>query len=174
MFSKKVNVIFFVFSLLCGITGIFLEKFSPGWSSPLGTLGEYLQWSFVLAAILLAIIGYKRNIRNEFLKSLFHGYVILLIFIASSCVVVTIVFGSNLDGSHFLNVVFIYVYLSVLMFLFPISIVLFFIRKVVSKKYRRMGYAMVIIVFGIVFYICHYFVMQAIDDAIGAAAIMGM
>jgi len=52
------------------------------------------------------------------------------------------------------------------------SIVLFFIRKVKSKKYRRMGYAMAIIVFATLFHICHYFILQEIGGAIAAAAIM--
>ena len=166
LFSKKVNIIFFVFSLLLGITGIFLEM-----SSPLRTLGEYLQLFLLLAAVLLAIIGFQRNIRNEFFKSLFHGYLILLIFLASACVVLAIVHGRNLDALQFLNLVIWYVVWSVLIFLFPMSIALFFVRKVKSKKYRRMGYVMAIIVFATVFHICHYFILQEISGAMAAAAI---
>lgn len=173
LFSKKVNVIFFVFSLLLGITGILLCIFAPGWSSPVRTLGEYLQLFLVPAVILLAIIGFQKNIRNEFFKSLFHGYLILLIFIASAFVVLTIVLGHNIDGFVFFRILFIYIFWSVLIFLFPMSIVLFFVRKVKSKKHRRMGYGIAIIVFGTVFHICHYFIMQEIAGAIGAAAVMG-
>jgi len=126
--------------------------------------------SIVPAAFLLAIIGFRRNIPNEFFKSLFHGYLILLIFLASACVVLAIVFGGNLDGFQLLKLVIWYVVWSVLIFLFPMSIVLFFIRKVKSKKYRRMGYAMAIVVFATVFHICHYFILQEIGGAIAAAA----
>jgi len=54
------------------------------------------------------------------------------------------------------------------------SIALFFIRKVKSKKYRRMGYAIAIIVFATAFHICHYFILQGIGSAIAAAAFMSM
>ena len=174
MSLRKVNITFFVFSFFLGITGFFLEKLAPGWHSPIGTLGEYLQLFFLPALILLAIIGFQRNIRNEFVKSLFHGYVILLIFLASACVVVAIVLGENLSGFQFLNLVFIYVCWSVVIFLFPMSIALFFIRKVKLKKYRRMGYAIAIIVFGTVFHICHYIILGEIGRAIVAAAMFSM
>ena len=170
--SKKADIIFFVFFLLLGITGILLEIFSP--DSPIGTLGEYLQFFLLLAAFLLAITGFRRNIRNEFFNSLFRGYVILLIFLATACVVLAIVFRGNLDGLQFLNLVIWYVVWSILIFLFPMSIVLFFIRQVKSKKYRRMGYTMAIVVFAAVFHICHYFILREIAGAMAAAAIMSM
>jgi hypothetical protein len=174
MTLRKVNIIFFVFLLLFGITGIFLQIFVPGWNAQPGIPGVYLQLPFVLAVVLLAIIGFRRNIRNEFLKSLLHGYVILLIFLASACVVLAIVHGGNLNCFQFLNLVFIYVCWSVLIFLFPMSVALFFIRKVKSKKYRRIGYAMVIIVFGTVFHICHYIILGEIGGAMGAGAMIGV
>ena len=167
MFSKKVNIISFVFLLLFGITGVFLQIFAPRWCGPPGTLLLCLQLPFVLAAILLAIIGFQRNIRNEFVKSLFHGYVLLLIFLASECVVFAIVYGRNIDGFQFLNLVFIDVCWSVLIFLFPMSIALFFIRKVKSGKKLRIGYAIAIIVCATVFHICHYFVLQEINNLMG-------
>jgi len=37
-----------------------------------------------------------------------------------------------------------------------------------------MGYAIAIIVFGTVFHICHYIILQEISGAIGAAAMMSM
>lgn len=161
MFSKKVNIIFFVFLLLFGITGIFLLISDPVQNSLLGTLGGYLQLSFVLAAVLLAIIGFQRNIRNEFFKSLFHGYLILLIFVASACIVLTIVHGISLYGHAALFLV-ISVSFSVLIFLLPITIALFFMRKVKSKKYRLIGYAIAIIVFAtvfLIFHLYHYFIL---------------
>ena len=108
----------------------------------------------------MTIIGFRRNIRNEFFKSLFHGYLILLILLASASVVLAIVLGGNLDGFQFLNLVIWYIVWSVLIFLFPMSIVLFFIRKVKANKYRRMGYAMAIVLFAVAFHICHYFIFR--------------
>ena len=126
----------------------------------------------LLAVVLLAIIGYQKNIRHEFLKSLFHGYVILLIFLATAFAVLAVVLGGNLNGLQFLNLVIIYIVLSVLVFLLPMSIALFFIRKVKSKKFRRMGYAIAIIVFAVLFHIGHVFILYGIGSAIGAAAII--
>jgi hypothetical protein len=160
--------------LSLGATGIFLEIFAPGYSSPLGTLGEYLQLLLLLAAVLLAVIGCRRNIRNNFFKSLFHGYLILLMFLASASVVLAVVHGGDLNGLFFLHLVIQYLLLSVLIFLLPISIVLFFIRKLKSKKHRRIGYAAAITVFAALYHIGHYFVLQEIGDAIGAAAVMGV
>jgi len=129
--------------------------------------------SFLLAAILSVIIGFQSNIRNEFFKSLFHGYVILLIFVASSCAILTIVLCENLENevSVFLIEVISYFYWTVLIFYFLMSTVLFFIRKIKSKQSRRIGYRMVILVFGTIFHIFHYFIVQEISGGITARAI---
>ena len=158
MFSRKVNIIFFVFLLLFGITLMFLQMFGPDWSNQPAILVLYAQFP-VLVSILLALIGFQKNIHNEFIKSLFHGYVFLLIFLAS---VVAIIF-------HFSPWAFFYVYWSILIFLFPVSIVLFFIRKVKSKKYRFMGYAIALIVFVTVFYIYHNTMPSKIMALLGYA-----
>jgi len=158
LFSRKVNIIFFVFLLLFGITLMFLQIFAPDWNTQPGILLLYLHFP-VLVSILLALIGFQRNIHNEFVKSLFHGYIFLLIFLAS---LIAIIF----HFSPFVFAVF-YVYWSILIFLFPVSIVLFFIRKVKSKKYRSMGYAIALIVFVIVFYIFHTTIFHRIMELLG-------
>ena len=134
---------------------MFLQIFAP----LIGTIGLYLQLPFVLVAILLALISFQRIIRNEFAKSLFHGYVFLLIFLAS---VLAIIHIRSLDVFVFSHFDIIYIYWSVLIFLLPVSIVLFFIRKIKSKKYRLVGYAIAVIVFATVFLICHYTILQEI------------
>jgi len=96
-------------------------------------------------------------------------------FLASAYVVSAIVLGNNLNGLQFLHLVILYLFGSVLVFLLPMSIALFFIRKIKSKKHRRMGYTIAIIVFAVLFHICHVFILYEIGSAIAAAAIyMGM
>ena len=92
-------------------------------------------FSFLPAAILLPIIGFQSNIKNEFLKSLLHGYTITLIFAVFSSTVLPIVTSADLSDITFLIGIVVYLYWIFFIYAFLTGIVLFFVRKLKSKKY---------------------------------------
>ena len=163
---RKINIALLIFFILLGVTGIFLEKFSSVWGNPFRTLGEYLIFSFLPAAILLSVIGFQSGIKNEFLKSLLHGYTIALILAAFSSVFLPIVTRGGLGDIAFLTGIVLYLYWIFLIYVILTAIVLFFVRKLKSKKYLRLGYWIVIAVLGTCFCIGHYIIARAAMEAI--------
>ena len=123
-------------------------------------------FSFLPAAILLPIIGFQSNIKNEFLKSLLHGYTITLIFTAFSSTVLPIVTIADLSDITFLIGIVVYLYWIFFIYAFLTGFVLFFVRKLKSKKYLRLGYGMAIAVLGAGFCIGHYIIARAVAEAI--------
>jgi len=122
--------------------------------------------SFLPAAILLSVIGFQSGIKNEFLKSLLHGYSIALIFAAFSSVFLPIVMRGDLSDITFLIRIVLYLYWIFFIYAFLTGVVLFFIRKLKSKKYLRFGYGIVIAVLGTGFCIGHYIIARAVAEAI--------
>ena len=169
---RKVNIALLIFFILLGITGICLEKFSSGWGNPLRTLGEYLIFSFLPAAILLPVIGFQSSIKNEFLKSLLHGYTITLIFAAFSSTFLPLVTSADLSDITFLIGIVLYLYWMFFTYAFLTGIVLFFVRKLKSKQYLRLVYGITVIVLGTGFCIGHYIIARAVAEAIYIGTMM--
>jgi hypothetical protein len=122
--------------------------------------------SFLPAAILLSVIGFQSRIKNEFLKSLLHGYTIALIFAAFSSVSLPVVRGGDLSAIAFLIGIVLYLYWAFLIYAILTGIVLFFVRKLKTKKYLRLGYGIVIAVLGAGFCTGHYIIARAVIEAI--------
>jgi len=131
-----------------------------------------MQLAFLPAAVLPVIIGFKSNLRREFFKSILHGYVLVLIFSASSCVLGPVLMGRGFGDIGFMIAVVFYFFWVLLILAVLIGIVLFFVRKLKSRRHVRLGYGIVIVLFGVGFHICHYVIAQEIAWAIAAAAMM--
>ena len=129
-------------------------------------------FSFLPAAILLSVIGFQSSIKNEFLKSLLHGYTITLIFAAFSSAFLPLVTSADLSDITFLIGIVVYLYWIFFIYAFFAGIVLFFVRKLKSKKYLRLGYGIAIAVLGAGFCIGHYIIARAIAEAISIGIMM--
>jgi len=123
-------------------------------------------FSFLPAAILLSVIGFQSRIKNEFLKSLLHGYLIALIFAVFSSVFLPIVVLGGLRDIAFLTGIVLYLFWIFLIYAILTGIVLFFVGKLKSKKYLRLGHGIVIAVLGTGFCIGHYIIIRAAIEAI--------
>ena len=129
-------------------------------------------FSFLPAAILLSVIGFQSNIKNEFLKSLLHGFAITLLFAAFSSTVLPLVTSADLIDILFLIRIVVYLYWIFIIYAFLAGIVLFFVRKLKSKKYLRLGYGIAIAVLGAGFCIGHYIIARAVAEAISIGIMM--
>ena len=118
------------------------------------------------AAILPPIIGFQSGIKNEFLKSLLHGYTITLIFAAFSSAFLPLVTSADLSDILFLIRIVVYLYWIFIIYAFLAGIVLFFVRKLKSKRYLSLVYGIVVIVLGMGFCIGHYMIARAVAEAI--------
>jgi len=116
--------------------------------------------------MLLSVIGFQSGIKNEFLKSLLHGYTITLIFAAFSSLSQPIVARGGLSDITFLIRIVLYLYWMFLIYAVLTGIVIFFVRKLKLKKYLRLGYGIVIAVLGTGFCIGHYIIARAVVEAI--------
>jgi hypothetical protein len=123
-------------------------------------------FSFISAAILLSAIGLQIGLKNEFLKSLLHGYTITLIFAIFSSISRPIVAGAGLRDIAFLTGIFLNLFWIFLIYAAITGVVLFFVRKFKTKKYLYIGYGIVIVVLGAGFCVVHYLIARAVIGAI--------
>ena len=184
--SRRTNWILFGISAGIGISGILLQM-APGWHNPLCTLGEYLSLSFLFSILLVTIIGFQGQIKNQFLKALFHALLISLCFIVILGIVFAIISGGSLSdfklclgislfpfyilcpSSSFallLLVAFWGVYLTLM------ALSLKVVRKSKSKKRRIVGYVVTVSLFGTIYAICYYLTLSAVAAAIAYGAMM--
>ena len=159
-----------MFQLIFGLNSIDINEPGIAISAIIFGILAVIFWKFMVIVVTSVLGSISLSIGTGNIYN--TGFVILLILVVSSCVISTIVLGGDIEDFTFLMEVISYVYWIVLIFLFVMSIVLFFIRKVKSKKYRRMGYGIVIILFGTVFHVCHYIIAREIAWAIAATYII--
>jgi hypothetical protein len=95
-----------------------------------------------------------------------HGYTITLIFAVFSSVFLPVVTHGGLSEIAFLIGTVLYLFWIFLIYVILTGVVLFFVRKLKSKKYLRLGYGIAIIVLGTGFCIGHYIIARAIAEAI--------
>lgn len=178
--SRKINWILFGISILIGITGLIFRS-APGWHNPFRTLGEYLSLSFLLSLGLIAVIGFQRKTRNNFLKALFHAYLLAICMVAASSIILPVFTfnGWNISDVFFCLYVSIPTFVifegsslsaslivisSWLLFLLLLGLSLWGIRTIKMKMFRIGGQILAILVFAGVYYLCHYQIAKAISS----------
>lgn len=85
----------------------------------------------------------------------------------------TVLLSGEFEGLLLSLEVILYFYWVVLIFALLLSIALFFARKIKTKKNLRIGYGIIVLVFGTIFCICHYLIMLEVARAIAATIMMG-
>ena len=139
--------------------------------------------------LLVAIIGFQGQIKNQFLRALFHAFLVSICFIIILGILFPIITGGSLSdfklclgislfpfyilcpNSSFallLLVAFWGVYLTLM------ALSLTVVRKSKNKKRRIVGYVVTVLLFGAIYATCYYLTLSAVAAAIAYGAMMNM
>jgi len=133
--------------------------------------------SFLLSLGIILVIGFQAEIRNKFLKALFHAYVSILCMVVASSVILPIFNGWEISdvllylqvstiaflvfcpSSSFAPLIIVFYWG---LFLFLLGLSLWGIRKSKNRVIRICGQILTILVFGGIFTLCCYHVARAL------------
>ena len=133
---------------------------------------------------LIAIIGFQGKIKTQFLKALFHAFLISLCFILISGILLPIILGGDLGDfklcflvsffpfyilcpSDSFGWLFLLTFWGIYLTLMACSFRI--VRKSKHKKRRIAGHIGVVFVFGAIYAACYYFTLKAVVAVIAIA-----
>ena len=189
LFFRKTIAILFGICLFFVAVGILLQ-IVPDPQNPLCTLGKHFMFFTIPALVLPVIIGFHQFTHRPFLRSAYHAYAFTVILIIIASIVTFFIFDYDVTvyfvvplGVFSLPIYFLDINDSwalvmlipmLLLFVLLMGSFLSYFRKRKNKTIRYGGQATTFLLFGILYGVGYFLLVQAIAAVIALPSVIGI